>query len=282
METRTDQTKLPKDAVAELLNPTPTGKSTMEPKSEQKIDQNRKARNTVGLVLTIVMLGLTGYVLFIQSENYKTLELSSEMSLNDQGKQSENYRYYVKEYTTVKQQLDETQTRLSKMTMELELVSKELASTKTMLSETEVLLAQTQQENKMLKGDPQAVANMHKLFGDQANAAGKNLDNLKKQNQNYDTELSKLKGDLENFQANAGDLKQGASLIKDLRDKIRVVKNKMRSLRKDAAQAREAAQVERDRQLLLLGNNGFVTKNGELQLGEKAKKSVDIDVKFVP
>ncbi|MBL8012306.1 MAG: hypothetical protein JNN05_00520 [Candidatus Omnitrophica bacterium] len=282
METKADQTKLPKDAVAELLNPASTGKSTMEPKLDQKSDQNRKARNTVGVILTIVMLGLTGYVLYIQSENYKTLELSSEMSLNDQGKQSENYRYYVKEYSTVKQQLDETQTRLGKMTMELELVSKELASTKTMLSETEVLLAQAQQENKMLKGDPQAMANMQKLFGDQVNTAGKNLDNLKKQNETYDSELSKLKGDLESFQTNAGDLKQGASLIKDLRSKIRIVKDKMRALKKDAAQAREAAQVERDRQLLLLGNNGFVTKDGELQLGEKAKKSVDIDVKFVP
>lgn len=278
MDIKTEQTKLPKDAVAELINSNPTGKPTME----SIADQNRKVRNTVGLVLTIVMLGLTGYVLYIQSENYRTLELSADMSLNDQGKQAENYRYYVKEYSTAKQQLDETQTRLSKMTMELELVSKELASTKTMLSETEALLAQTQQENKMLKGDPQAVANMQKLFGNQASNVGKNIDNLKKQNENYDEELNKLKGDLQNYQANVADIKQGASLIVDLKGKIRSVKERMRALKREASAARQAAQKERDRQLLLLGNNGFVTKDGQLQLGQNVKKAVDIDVKFVP
>lgn len=280
METKTEQVNTPKDAVEYLLNTTPTGKPTME--TETKTDQNRKVRNTVGLALTIVMLGLTVYVLFIQSENYKTIEMSSDMALNSNVKQAENYRYYVKEYTTTKDQLDETQTRLSKMTMELELVSKELASTKNMLSETEALLAQAQQENKILKGDPQAMANMQKLLGNQTIASTKNIDTLKKQNENYDKELEKLKGDLSGYQSNVADIKQGKSLLADLKDKIREVKEKMRQIKKEAALTREAAQKERDRQLTLLGNNGYIVKDGELVSTDKGKKTVDIDVKFVP
>jgi len=278
METKTEQSNTPKDAVEYLLKSTSTGKPTME----SKTDQNRKVRNTVGLALTIVMLGLTVYVLYIQSENYKTLEMSSEMALSSGSKQAENYRYYVREYSTAKDQLDETQTRLSKMTMELELVSKELASTKNMLSETEALLAQAQEENKVLKGDPQAMANMQKLLGNQSVVAARNIDTLKKQNEEYDNELMRLKGDLTNFQANVGDVRQGRSLIVEMKQKIREVKERMRLLKKEAAEARVAAQKERDRQLILLGNNGYLIKDGELVTAEKGKKTVDIDVKFVP
>lgn len=277
MEIKTEQTNTPKDAVEYLINSTKE-KSAMEPKT----DQTRKVRNTVGLLLTIVMMGLTGYVLYIQSENYKTMESSSDMALTSHSQQAENYRHYVKEYTTAKQELDETQTRLSKMTMELELVSKELDSTKAMLSQTEALLAQAQQENQVLKGDPQAMANMQKLFGNQVNMAGKNLDTLKKQNESYSEEMGKLRGDLNNYQSNAADLKEGRSIINELKNKIRSVKDKMRALKKDAVIAREAAQKEHDQQLIALGNNGYVIKDGELQLTGKGKKTVDIDVKFVP
>lgn len=277
METKTEQTNTPKDAVEYLINSTKE-KPSMEPKT----DQTRKVRNTVGLLLTIVMIGLTVYVLYIQSENYKTMETSSDMSLTSHSQQAGNYRHYVKEYTTTKQELDETQTRLSKMTMELELVSKELDSTKTMLSQTEALLAQAQQENQVLKGDPQAMANMQKLFGNQANASGKNLDNLKKQNDSYSDELAKLRGDLDSYQVNVADVKAGRSIISELKNKIRSVKDKMRALKKDAAAAREAAQKERDQQLIALGNNGYVIKDGEVQSADKGKKTVDIDVKFVP
>lgn len=277
METKTEQA-VPKDVVEDLINPT-NGKSTMETKT----DQTRKVRNTVGLLLTVVMLGLTVYVLYIQSENYRTMELTSNIALNSNDKQAENYRYYVKQYSTAQAQLDETQARLSKMTMELELVSKELDSTRNMLSQTESLLAQAQQENQVLKGDPQAMANLQKVFGNQANvAAAKNIDTLKKQNDSYGEELAKMRGELDSYQASFADIKAGKSVIAELKEKIRSVKDRMRQLKRDAVIAREAAQKERDRQLYALGNNGYVTKDGEPQMVNKGKKTVDIDVKFVP
>lgn len=278
METKEEEIKRSSDTVEYLLNSTDRN----PPMESPKMEQSKKVRNTVGFLLTVVMLGLTGYVLYIQSENYKTLELTTDLNANAHVRQAENYRHYVKEFSSTRQQLEETQTRLEKMTMELELVSKELDSTKSILSETEALLAQAQQENKILKGDPQAMANMQKLFGTQTNVAGKNIDNLKKQNETYNEELSKLRGDLNNYQTNVADIKEAKSIIRELKNKIASVKEKMRALKKDAAAAREAAQKERDRQLTLLGNNGYVVKDGEVQLTNKAKKTVDIDVQIVP
>ena len=61
-----------------------------------------------------------------------------------------------------------------------------------------------------------------------------------------------------------------------------MVREKMSALKKEAHDAKVAAREERDRQLVLLGNNGYATKDGQLTLVSKGQKMVDIDVKFVP
>ncbi len=246
----------------------------MENKTDNKAEQNKKARNTVGLFLTIIMMGLTVYVLYVQSENYKVLEATTDLSLNANNQQSGNYRHYVKQYVDTRAQLMDTQSRLGKMTMELELVSKELESTKSVLSETQILLAQYQQGNNPSKDDQAMAQN--------AKEGQKNLGNMKKQNENYSGELAKLKSELDSYQVDVGDLKEGSSLISDLRNKIRMVREKMSALKKEAHDAKVAAQNERNRQLMLLGNNGYATKDGELTLVSKRQKTVNIDVKFVP
>ena len=254
----------------------------MEAQTETRNEKNKKARNTIGLLLTLVMLCLTIYVLYVQTENYKTLETTTDLSLNSNDKQSVNYRHYVKAYLTTRQQLVDTQARLSKMTLELELVNKELESAKSMLSETQTLLAQSQQENQLMKGDPKAAANLKSYAAKNNREAVQNVDSLKKKNENYSSELAKLKSDLNGYGDNVHDLKQGSSLINEFKDKIRIVKDKMRALKKQAYEAKIAAQEERDRQLAALGNNGFTTKDGQLTFASKSAKSVNIDVKFVP
>jgi hypothetical protein len=249
-------------------------------------EQNKKVRNTVGFLLTVVMIGLTAFVLYIQNENYQTIETSSDLSLNANVRQSDNYRHYVKRYNDTKAQLVETQTRLSKMTLELELVSKELESTKSVLSDTQNMLAQTQEENKVLSGDPMAAARLQKI-----NAAArkvndkvaKNLEGLQKKNDSYGKELVQLNHDLNNYQANISDLKEGNDIINEFKMKIKAVKQKMNDLRREARLAKISAQEEHDRQMVILGNNGFMFKDGQSKsVAQASEKSVDIDVKFVP
>ena len=250
-----------------------------------KTEKNKKVRNTVGFLLTVVMIGLTGFVLYIQNENYQTIETSSDLSLNANAGQAENYRHYVKRYTDTKAQLVETQSRLSKMTLELELVSKELESTKSVLSDTQNFLVQTQEENKVLRGDPTAAANLQKIQAARATnqAVSKNLDNLQKKNDAYSGELSQLRNDMLNYQTNAQDLKEGKAIINEFKKKIRAVKERMNDLRREAHVAKIAAQEERDRQLATLGNGGFIVKDGQIKsASDQPEKTVDIDVKFVP
>jgi chromosome segregation ATPase len=252
-----------------------------------KVEQSKKVRNTVGFLLTVVMMGLTIFVLYIQSENYQTIETSSDLSLNAHVRQSDNYRQYVKKYNDTKAQLLDTQTRLSKMTLELELVSKELESTKTALSDTQNMLAQAQEENKVMHGDPQASARLQKL---QASAnstnqvASRKLENLQKKNESYNGELAKLQSDLNNYQADVKDLDKGKAMIREFKAKINAVKEKMAALKREAHMAQVAAQAEHDRQLAILGNNGFMFKDGQSKAVAQVQpeKSVDIDVKFVP
>jgi chromosome segregation ATPase len=260
----------------------------MEPTAiPTKVEKNKKVRNTVGFMLTVVMIGLTGFVLYIQNENYQTIETSSDLSLNSNVRQSENYRHYVKKYTDTKAQLVETQSRLSKMTLELELVSKELESTKSVLSDTQNFLAQTQEENNMLRGDPTAAAKLQKIQAAKTTnqTVSKNLDNLQKKNEAYSGELTKLRDDMLNYQTNAQDLEEGKAIINEFKKKIKLVKEKMNSLRREARLAKIAAQEERDRQLAILGNGGFIIKDGEIRSATaqaQTEKTVDIDVKFVP
>jgi chromosome segregation ATPase len=259
-------------------------------KVENKVEKNKKVRNTVGIFLTVVMIGLTGFVLYIQNENYQTYETSTDLALNSNVRQSENYRHYVKRYNETRSQLAETQTRLSKMTLELELVSKELESTKSVLSDTQNMLAQAQDENGVLKGDPIAMARLQKIQSSATSnnqAVAKNLENLQKKNDSYNEELSKLRDDLNNSQTNAKDMAEGKAIIKEFKKKIGAVKEKMNALRREARLAKIKAQQEHDRQMAILGNNGYLLKDGQIQMANEAeaapeKKAVDIDVQFVP
>jgi chromosome segregation ATPase len=254
--------------------------------SISKVEQTKKVRNTVGFLLTVVMIGLTIFVLYIQNENYMTIETSTDLALTSNVKQSENYRHYVKKYSDTKAKLAETQTRLSKMTLELELVSKELESTKSVLSDTQNLLAQAQEENDVLKNNPQASAKLQKIRAAAKTSnqvVEKNLQDLQKKNQAYGGELAKLQNDLNSYQTNVEDLEKGKEIIQEFKMKIRAVKDKMNDLKREARLAKIAAQDEHDRQMAILGNNGYLLKDGESKAVAKAQeKSVEIDVQFVP
>jgi chromosome segregation ATPase len=248
-------------------------------------EQTKKVKNTVGFMLTVVMIGLTAFVLYIQNENYHVIETSTDLSLNAHVRQSDNYRQYVKKYSDTKAQLAETQTRLSKMTLELELVSKELESTKSVLSDTQNMLAQTQEESRVLSGNPEGAARLERIRSAQSinEKVSKNLAGLQKKNETYGKELTKLNNDLNNYQSNVEDINQGKQIIREFKAKIHAVKQKMNDLRREARLAKISAQDEHDRQMAILGNNGYLFKDGQSKsVAQAQEKTIDIDVQFVP
>ena len=128
------------------------------------------------------------------------------------------------------------------------------------------------------------MANLQKLYAAKGSQSmDKNLEELKRQNENYSQELTKLKSEMDNYQSQMNSVQDGQSLIDEFKAKIKSVRAKMRALKREAYLARVSAQDERDRSAAVLGNNGYVIKDGQVRTASKVEeKSYTIDVKLVP
>jgi chromosome segregation ATPase len=255
----------------------------VESKNQQQGKNNSyKIKRIVGLVLAVLMIGLTGYVLKLQSENIQLLSQSSELAQSAGVSQASNYRSYVKQYKDTKAQLEETTRKLEAVTKQLNDVTAELDTTKSLLAQTQLMLAQASSENNKLKEDIQGLDGMKAAEGTQnITELETRVSALKAKNIATSQELGDLKVQLRAFQADFSTLDEGRSLISLFQNKIKLVKSRMRSLEQEAYFAKISAQKERDRIAMLNGNNGFIVHNGEVQKSKDANKNFSIDVKMV-
>ena len=241
----------------------------------------RKNR-VVGIVLSIMMIGITAYVLKIQHDNTQIFQNSSDLALSAGVGQAANYRSYVKQYKDTRAQLEETTRKLEAVTNQLNDVTAQLDTTKSMLAQTQAMLAQAQLENGKLKEDLQSLDGIRSSENVQ-NISGleERISALRVKNVQANSELSDLKTQLRVFQADFSTIEQGRSSIRLFQNKIRLVKSRMRYLEREAYLAKVAAQKERDRIATLNGNSGFVFRNGEFQKPNGTNKTFSIDVKMV-
>ena len=152
--------------------------------------------------------------------------------------------------------------------------AEQLALMKQALKETQVSLGQVQSENSQLKDRMTELAKMELT-----------IVNLQEENVRISQELARLKIAEENPQQLVMDLAQGREMIDSYRTKIYAISGRMHELKVDAQNQRIAALKEEDQQMLLLGNNGFLTRNGEptpmdVVLPQKSP-NVQVDVTFV-
>ena len=209
------------------------------------------------------MIALLIYALNLQSQNLSILSKSTDMALIAGDHATTNYRTYVGRYKETKIELDETTRKLEAVNRQLDQVSAELATTKGMLFQTQGMLVSAQEENAKLKQELQG------------------LDDLSNRNTQVSLQLEEIKSQLRAFQGEFSNLAQGQSLIILFQNKIKFIKNRMRSLKQQAFFARVAVQKEKDRLAGLNGNSGFVFRNGQAQSPNGTKKSFAIDVKIV-
>jgi chromosome segregation ATPase len=255
-------------------------KVSTDKQGQKSKDRYFKIKRIVGVLLSLLMIGLAAFVYKLQTENSQTFSQSSELALTAGVSQAANYRSYVTQYKDTKQQLEETTKRLEEVTQQLNAVTAELNTTKSLLIQTQTMLAQAQSENNKLQEDLQS------LEGISEGGVPKNITelearikNLKNKNAQASSELEDLKTQLRVFQADFSTREDGRSLITLFQNKIRLVKSRMRYLEQEAYFAKIAAQKERDRVALLNGNNGYIIHNG--QVHKPNNKSYTIDVKMV-
>ncbi len=245
--------------------------------SKNSNDRSYKIKRIAGILLSLVMIGLTIYVLKLQNERAQLLDQSNELALTAGVSQASNYRSYVKQYKDTKIQLEETTRKLEAVTQQLNAVTAELNTTKSLLIQTQTMLAQATAENNKLKEDIQGL---------DSTKIGENVQNisdlevrisaLKVKNVETSKELGDLKTQLRAFQADFSSMEEGRSLISLFQNKIKLVKSRMHYLEQEAYFAKIAAQKERDRVAVLNGNNGFVLHNGEFPKPGNKKYLIDV------
>ncbi len=250
--------------------------------TEQKVDsaidnrnQKTSLKRVMGIILSIVMIGLSVYVYNLMKDQTDVLNRSSDLALSAGSVQSANYRSYVKQYKDTKAQLEETTRKLEEVNRQLDEVTSQLSTTKGMLTETQQMLNQAQTENQKLKEDLQGIAGSDNLKDLETN-----ISSLKERNKQVTDQLSNLKSELRAFEGEFASVQEGLSLISLFQNKIKLVKSRLSYLKQEAYFAKIAAQKEHDRISALNGNNGFIVRNG--QAHKPGEKGYSIDVNIVP
>jgi chromosome segregation ATPase len=256
-----------------------------EPKLDPVIDskrQNGRMKRIIGIILSVIMIGLTAYVLKLQHQNYNILTQSTDIALTATDSATVNYRAYVGRYRATKIELDETTHKLEVVNNQLNQVTSELDTTKGLLTQTQGMLGAAQEENSRLKSELQGLEHLRTTENVQNLGELQNkIQALRERDSDITLQLTDLKNQLRAFNAEFSKVDEGRSLITLFQSKINLVKTRMSYLRQEAFIARVAAQKERDRLAVLNGNNGFVVRDGHLLNPEAAKKSFAIDVKLV-
>lgn len=259
--------------------------NSQEQKNDQVKDgqhQNNTLKKIIGVILTVIMLGLTAYVLNLQNQNYSTLNQSGELSSVSNAHQAANYRAYVKQYKDTKEELDITVAKLAQVQKDLDRVSGELVQAKSMLNQTQDLLSQAQQENTKLKSDIQELEALRAQENVQnIGELETKISSLKQKNAEATDQLNAVKSQMRAFEADFNNMDEGKSLLVLFQNKIKLVKSRIRYLKQEAYFAKVAAQKEKDRISALNGNNGFIVKDGS-SIKNNASKGFAIDVKIVP
>ncbi len=213
-------------------------------------DQSKKSFN---LFLFVVVAGLTGYMLYLNYEIYRDVVQFYDQMFRisaQQAAMTKNYQRLYRETNLklhdVTQQLDTTVRLYGESQAMLTAAARELNVIKTVLSETETMLSLAYKENLQLKQDMES---------------GKAL---RTRDVRLTDEIKVFQNQLTDYAGDFRTIQEGDALIDSYRHKIRDVRSRIRQIRREAWGARVAALQERDRVRLMLGNNGYFFKDGQI------------------
>jgi len=219
---------------------------------ENQVENKKEKKGKVGFVrvLLLAVLFALGYWVYQQNlANYETLEVSIQMTEN----------------------LLDGQIALTKS------YAQKLAIIQDNFRRTETLLSSVQEENRKLNEQIALLSHVEDLQ--------ETVSRLQAENSEILTEVTDLRQQLAFESRNLSDIDEGKALIRKFKDRIHNVKVRIKELRNDQYIQKIAAQQEKDRMGLMLGNNGFMTRNGELTAADfklpKENQSVQVNVTIV-
>ena len=221
-----------------------------------KVANARRTRSIFGSLLLATAVILLGFVIKQSIENYQSLNAS---------------------HALMSETLDQ-QVALSR------LYQQELVATKAALAETQALLAKAQAENVNLS------ALVEEL--NQKNAAFQaRMVDLEQKNIDLNGQLNVIQERLRFLEGDVRSIEEGRAVIQTYKQNLRKVKIKIGEFKQEAHYAKIAAQKERDQIETMLGNNGYIMKNGKVvqpievpaapAAAGAGKGRVDVDVQFM-
>lgn len=235
-----------------------------------RITLTKRTVKGLSVVLTLGIVALTGYALWISQDVYEGLSTSVKRFITVSDQQAALTRNYKDLYNV-------TQTELARVTQELNAtkqlyqesqdqlgsVNQELSETKMILAQTEALLIQARSGADQLTADFQTTLSQNETaFADLKAKLESDIAALQQKNATLEREVGTLQEQLNFYEGNVKNIDEGYVLLNIFKERMKVVKGKIKSYKKDVRELHRRAQNERDRIQLQIGNNGYLMKNG--------------------
>ncbi|VAX37282.1 hypothetical protein MNBD_UNCLBAC01-402 [hydrothermal vent metagenome] len=237
-----------------------------------KLTNKRRWDKVARILLLFLILGLTGYSLWMGSTVYKDMDHSTKSMLdvsNDQAELTRNYKSLQQktfgELTVARQELVETQELYKEGQRILQGVSKDLDEARAAMAQTDALLVQMQNENGALKGEIKALKDFHmKELAEVKADLNNTIDLLQKKNIKLVGEMNHLQSQMDYYGGDVQNMQESKALLRLYRNRMKLAKSKVKHFKREARRVRKTALKERDRLQSLLGNNGYFMKDGQV------------------
>lgn len=215
--------------------------------------RGRRLRDVVGMPLMAAFVVLAGYAAYLSGHIYNDLYHSNQNMFVLAGQQAALIRVYQRYYAETAlqlegmvQELDTTTYLYQESQRMLGAASRELEAVKALLVQTEAMLTLAQRENIQIKKDQETVLQ------------------LQARDVRLTDDLARAKGELDKYSAGIFGIQEGKRLIGLYHDQIKAVKAQIKDIKRGARYTRIAALRERDKVKMLIGNNGYMIKDGRM------------------
>ncbi len=208
--------------------------------TDKKSVASTQVANVAGIILFVMMIGLTVYALREQRDIYESLSRSNKLMQQSTAEQAGLYQNYVSLY--------------QKKESELDRISRELAVAQQSLNQTQSLVADLRNTNQSLESQMVALKEAAAASAASLNAqAGEISDKIK-----TSLDANEVKA-LQDIKA-ASD---GQAMIDSFKEKIKFVKQKISEIRRQEKLITKENQKQLDLVALENGNQGFLAKDGQ-------------------
>ncbi|MBU0467546.1 MAG: PilZ domain-containing protein [Candidatus Omnitrophica bacterium] len=253
----------------EFIEPTQKILLNLKNKIKEKISQLDKINtitNFISLILALAIIGLTAYTVSVGVETYNKMSLANIKMFAVSSKQATLTQNYASLYRDSELRLLEATQELNASSIMFKDVTADLEMTKAILVQTETMLADARNDmaNKMQTEISNLTALKEKELAAVRAELVAQIKVLEDKSIDLKGEIALLDSNLKYYEGNIKNIGEGKVLLQLYHDNMNLVKSKIKDFKIEAKLVRTQALREMDRVRVLLGNNGYFIKNGEV------------------